>query len=562
MTLDPEQAAVVHASAQERLVVTAPPGAGKSHVLVSRAEALVDEEDTRVLAISFSQAAVHVMRQRAAAANLHNVDFTTVDSLAGQLLATHGGELGSSFDATILRAISAVATWSHQAARWNHILVDEAQDIRGVRAELLHLVMSHCQGGATILGDPRQAIFDFDDQGDDSPTVLDLVHDDERFKKVELTGNYRSSSRESKAVAAIRDSDARAAAALEQHVSTNLGRIDSLGSAARRLSSSSETVALLTRTRAQAAWLSAELGGSGVAIGVTDAAQTTGPADWIAKWLAAAPAKIQLKDFEALVAEHYPEDLRFKWRQLVALVPVDRGRLAVADVARALASARALPAGLRSLPGRQTISTVHRAKGLEFDEVILLNPLDWKTFDNDGESNARVLYVALTRARKHTFELSLKEDRRWKFDKLIGRPVKSAFRGGTLALGLEGTDALTRRPLPTAQRDAQQEWLNRLTSPVQVSSSLNRARTRPNCPIFDLTADDGTIVGQTGRQFGEVVAKLSRRPDHWPALRRLTVAGVITDGAAPGTAEDLPRNGLWLAPRLSGAVDLEWNGKH
>jgi len=191
MPLDRDQAAVVHAPVQAHLVVTAPPGAGKSHVLVSRAEALVAQQEIRVLAISFSQAAVHVMRQRSAAANLHNVDFLTVDSLAGQLLIANGGKLASSFEATVMRAIDAVETWRHHVARWNHVLVDEAQDLRGVRAKLLGLVMSHSQGGATVLGDPCQTIFDFDEDGGNGATVLDLAKEDPRFRQIELKGNYR-----------------------------------------------------------------------------------------------------------------------------------------------------------------------------------------------------------------------------------------------------------------------------------------------------------------------------------------------------------------------------------
>jgi len=205
---------------------------------------------------------------------------------------------------------------------------------------------------------------------------------------------------------------------------------------------------------------------------------------------------------------------------------------------------------------------VHRAKGLEFDTVALLNPLEWKHIDDDPVARARVLYVALTRARRHTFQLSVEEDPRWRLESRISRPVQNGFKGGTLALAVENTDAHTRRPLPTAQRDAQQEWLRGFTSPVTVGSSLNRARTRPHCPVYDLIADDGTVVGQTGSEFGEIVAKLTGGPEQWPRLRRLTIDGVITDSAAPGTVEGLPRSGLWLAPRLSGAVELDWNGDH
>jgi len=46
------------------------------------------------------------------------------------------------------------------------------------------------------------------------------------------------------------------------------------------------------------------------------------------------------------------------------------------------------------------IATMHRAKGLEFDEVVLLIPKNEKNFDLSIDTNKRLKYVALTRAKK------------------------------------------------------------------------------------------------------------------------------------------------------------------
>lgn len=53
-----------------------------------------------------------------------------------------------------------------------------------------------------------------------------------------------------------------------------------------------------------------------------------------------------------------------------------------------------------------TISTIHSAKGLEWDCVALLQPVeelfhDWDATEEDLAEELRVLYVALTRAKKH-----------------------------------------------------------------------------------------------------------------------------------------------------------------
>ena len=46
------------------------------------------------------------------------------------------------------------------------------------------------------------------------------------------------------------------------------------------------------------------------------------------------------------------------------------------------------------------IATMHRAKGLEFDEVVLLMPRNWGDLKGATDNNKRLQYVAMTRAKK------------------------------------------------------------------------------------------------------------------------------------------------------------------
>jgi superfamily I DNA/RNA helicase len=46
------------------------------------------------------------------------------------------------------------------------------------------------------------------------------------------------------------------------------------------------------------------------------------------------------------------------------------------------------------------ISTMHRAKGLEFDEVVLLMPRNWSDFSSGVDNIKRLQYVAMTRAKR------------------------------------------------------------------------------------------------------------------------------------------------------------------
>jgi len=46
-------------------------------------------------------------------------------------------------------------------------------------------------------------------------------------------------------------------------------------------------------------------------------------------------------------------------------------------------------------------STMHRAKGLEFDEVIVIGPSEYLGDPLETESKRKLIYVALTRAKKN-----------------------------------------------------------------------------------------------------------------------------------------------------------------
>ena len=56
------------------------------------------------------------------------------------------------------------------------------------------------------------------------------------------------------------------------------------------------------------------------------------------------------------------------------------------------------------VPSPVVVSTIHRAKGLEFDRVLLTDPRDRDASD-PGEEN-RILYVALSRARREIFHVN------------------------------------------------------------------------------------------------------------------------------------------------------------
>ena len=113
--LTDEQAKVADAPADARLLVTAGPGTGKTHVLVARLLSLIEQgvaPGDGILVLSFSRAAVGEIRRRVAAAggDVRYVRARTFDSFATGLLAQlrpEGAWQAGSYDDRIRAATDA-----------------------------------------------------------------------------------------------------------------------------------------------------------------------------------------------------------------------------------------------------------------------------------------------------------------------------------------------------------------------------------------------------------------------------------------------------------------------
>ena len=176
--LDASQREVAEAESDARMFVTAAAGQGKTEVLLARVQTLVEDglnPADEILVLSFSRAAVEAVRKRARVHDLDGLQIRTFDSFAAQILIDMDEEaLGGSFDARIRKATEHIAgeETPDRITYLKHIMVDEAQDLVGDRAELVKSLFSAIgdELGVTVLGDPLQGIYDF--QLDESESKL------------------------------------------------------------------------------------------------------------------------------------------------------------------------------------------------------------------------------------------------------------------------------------------------------------------------------------------------------------------------------------------------------
>ncbi|MDE0101461.1 MAG: AAA family ATPase, partial [Bryobacterales bacterium] len=173
---DESQRDVIDAPQEKRLLVGAGPGTGKTAVACARVSQLIDRdglEPSRIWLISFTRTAVREIRDRIAAylkdaSAAYAVKIATLDSHAWTIHSGFDDEariLGS-YEENIEQVLDLVRQDENVAeylGSVEHLVVDEAQDIVGIRSDLVVEIVrklpSSC--GVTVFADEAQAIYGF-----------------------------------------------------------------------------------------------------------------------------------------------------------------------------------------------------------------------------------------------------------------------------------------------------------------------------------------------------------------------------------------------------------------
>lgn len=182
-----ERRRAIDAPWSARVLVEAGPGTGKTEIAAQRLAALVKDHlsPSHILVLSFSRSAVRtlMLRMSAVAGNnehiveeLRHVSVRTFNSWAFRILRLMGSPtdvlLRRPHEANIVALTDLILSNRQEAVlqaigNRRHLIVDEFQDLPGVRGELvlalLDLIAPAGRDGCgfTVLGDPAQAIYSF-----------------------------------------------------------------------------------------------------------------------------------------------------------------------------------------------------------------------------------------------------------------------------------------------------------------------------------------------------------------------------------------------------------------
>jgi DNA helicase-2/ATP-dependent DNA helicase PcrA len=619
MALDELQASVAKASVSEKLVVHAGPGSGKTLTLIERLKFLMlsGVQAGEVLVVSFSVAAKEELEKRIKHTD-ENEDIRfihprTLDSLATQIVTETSGSCSGSFLSRIKQAKEIVRMSNPNPPTAidgrKHILIDEAQDIVGSRAELLLAILSRLldTAGFTVFADVAQSIYDFqieegaeDEGGMGSLQMINLV-ESLGARSIRLENYYRSE------VPAIKDICRIPWVLLlenEQRVEAfndllarlkALPSIGALNPEIRIQELTGKTKALLCRTNYQVIATAAALRKKNPSTKFTISRSERIPKrpHWIAKLLFGLDARTLLE--ESSLKNRYaaigsceltlPELLHYLKRQLRLK---KRDGLYVHHLIAALNDEQSFKEITASDGGGLIVGTIHGSKGREYDSVAIY--FDYTEdrvrdmFSYDKASQACTLFVGMSRPRKQLVRYVAGSRRAdiSRFDHMCmirsftsfggRRAIEKGVRGHGVStivnfqVGVPGDVAapsFVRKPLDVVRKE-QLEVLPKVTPGEAVILRLQDDN------LYYIYLDWYTLpLGSMTHEFTSAIKRsLDGVQKYYSGklpveLRGGWVRGLCSAAATPGDTNGIPREilecGVWGCVELEGWASLVWN---
>jgi len=602
--LSPEQQAIVEAPPEVRMLVTAGPGTGKTFTLIARLAHLVQTEGLspgqEILVLSFARAAVSLIRERLAAAggDVRFVRAVTFDSFATALLSQirpDGPWVNEGYDGRIREATKLILEdpeAKSSLAQYQHVLIDETQDIVGGRAEFIKAILLNVPGGFTVLGDPAQGIYAFqlpaDDRALKTGELYRWIRETFTANLVErqLALNYRAKTKSARSAIWLGDElNSRSPrfdwiAEQLRTVLLELKSVGDVGTAQQMLRNPKVRTAILCRTNGQVLMISRELHKLGIAHQVQRAATDR----VVSPWLALAFADLEFprvgkRDFlERVAALHMlipeaPEPER-AWRLLKRIDRRTSDDIDTQSVAERVRIGN-LPDDLNNATASiLTVSTIHRAKGLEFPRVLVVDP-ELKDDPEDVGEEARILYVALTRPSEELFYMKPPNTRgaycpqngedRW---------VRRRTKWMTNDIEVKGDDADSTHPagalfVKDADPKGIQTYMRTIRPGDPVSLGIIKHSEDGQPRVSYAIKHNERVVGVTSDHFGASLLRMLKISPSWRVSWPLRIDDLHVEAldSVAGTAAmshkcGLGISGIWLRVRVAGFGDLVFENSH
>ncbi|KAB2310670.1 AAA family ATPase [Betaproteobacteria bacterium SCN2] len=464
MTTDNKQQLVASAGVGARQIVLAGPGTGKTETVALRLESLLRTgvKPAQILVLSFSRSAVRTLVRRlekysketaGELEDLRHISIRTFDSWTFRILRQLGEVprdlMSRTYDQNITHLVNLVKGERRDEVHAllkgiRHVIIDEFQDLTGVRAELVLTLLdllapvSQWGVGFTVLGDEAQAIYGFSTRdkeksgngGLSSAKLIKAIRENYKceLEVVELDKNYRSVPNLANLAVHLRKILVRNASGTSKLSAMKklFSAIpeEGLGLSPEMIGSlSDDTAAILTRTNGEAIRVYQKIMGNECRPPAVSVVLAAGKQPHhVPAWVGATLGRVQgvtvtRSQFQKIYRHLYAgsglelarkleiPDEESAWKRLLKAAEAGAGATSVdlKQLRSRLEWPDLFPDDDAMMTGTIHITTIHQSKGREFDKVTLVDS-DYAGTDSSSEGatleEASVIFVGVTRAGK------------------------------------------------------------------------------------------------------------------------------------------------------------------
>lgn len=600
---DQVQAEIIEHDYKKRIRVTAGPGSGKTEVAAARLLELIKSgvRPQEISVLSFSRAAVANFNRRVAVMidddflkkELRLVTVRTFDSFAFNLLTYNGYEgrelLRNTHDMNVKLATALLKESDdvpEPLSAKKHFFIDEFQDLPSVRGEFVYQLLAKlCRSddfGFTLLGDPAQAIFSFADAGKANDwwgrIGIELAE-----VNYEMATNYRAAPELSEFIQFFHGCFGKADLAPAQLLRAASAMFSELEGTSVLPDNSSEAV--LTRTNGELLLIHRHWFGESeepqfpLPNFIMRDSRVSPPA-WVARIFRDCCttylnfAEIAEMRERMLGAEKFPDDDYLK-KILFLSKSVENNRVNFPVFRSRLRWPHIWPDDLSMSRDGPVFSTIHQAKGLEFDKVSLLrspNGNEVLIEENQAREESSVLFVAFSRAKTDLKKFALPSG--WRiyekdFGGSLGRRWLCNVAGGVHFEVRQSDvcpDSFVSRSLSGSDENVlmlqnflweKRNWL--VGRKVVLCRKFDPEKRQNHFMIhIQENGQPSMLLGRMSEssEFWKLVHKVKGN-SNWPSLiYNLRIASVesmsIKNEATEDMVEPFRTSGIWLGVRLHG----------
>lgn len=450
------QRAVIEARKDQNILVLSPPGTGKTYTLIQRLIHFLNTysdtaQPSELLVLSFTRAAIKEIRDRiteaveqGATRDLRYVRIATFDAYTTWVLNDGGYDLTrKKYDQRIallssLLADEKLVQHTDRVSQLKYLFVDEVQDLVAERADLVfELLKKTLSSGGTVslLGDPLQAVNDYQikNGGTSSAKFLEKVRSElrDRIYEVELERSHRFETQ--KMISLVKDARTLLQGIKEEkprlvyeRLRKRIPVIDNENF--KKAIESGEIDAILFRKNVEVYQCGQWLNSLEVQFSINSGSGNSPWPSWIAIVLFGNhQSVISMAAFSNRINKAIDTGFEFEVEEIMRFLHkeqnLQKDAINVSQLAWKVIYRSPFPE--KPPPGQLTLSTIHKAKGLEYKNVVIQDPVSLDI--NAGEVN--VLYVGCTRAKRNVLLLSENE---------YSKGVKKCTKGGHHHYNLNG----------------------------------------------------------------------------------------------------------------------------